>query len=404
MRIGVNGSWYLAMTLVGIVLLPIQAQVSAKPRAGAGRLVDRVVRELEDRFSPRWFDDETLAATIARARRQARRAPSVEAERELVQEILEVLPTSHLGLLTEYGYRRLDADLEGRAMLTVGFQLVQREGGYFVCDVLCRGAGERAGIREGDRIVAIDGLPPARSPRLDRRTDDAALPDEPRHYVRVESRRSIRFTLEVAPGETLRVDVEPERDSAAAADRRAAGSFEWDGRRFYYLPLRFMYHEHAVRLVEAAIRGPLEACEGLVLDLRGRGGSAEAAATIARLLLRSRSTAHLTIVCLVDAFTRSAKEVLAYDLAKSPRVTLVGERTAGALRPCTFESMGDESVLMAPVGSGTHEGYTAAIELKGIDPDVRVEADPRWAAGRDPIFERGVLVLAAQTRGVDPRP
>jgi hypothetical protein len=367
-----------------------RAQASEPARAGAGRLLQRVLEELDARFSERWFRDSAVEEAIERGRRLAPRAPSLDDERALAQGILETIPVSHLGLLSSHASARLHDELAGRAHPTLGFQLIEVGGEHFACDLLCEGAGALAGVLAGDRVLEIDGVDTAASPRLDWRSDDAALDDPPRHLIRIADSTVVRFLLERRPGVRLALDVEPTLDCAAAADRRAARIFELEGKTLGYVPLRFVYNQHAVELVREALDGPLDGCDGLILDLRGRGGSAQAAHRIARLLRAWRGP----IVCLVDSLTRSAKEVLAHDLRRGLRATLVGERTAGAVRPCGFIDVGDDTVLMTPVAGGIDPEYTDALELRGCAPDVAVATARRFSAGADPILDRGIDVLA----------
>lgn len=382
----------LVFVLVGIAAVP---SISAQTRADRpGELVDRVIRELRERFKPRWFEKDGVKEALAAAKVAGDRASTLAEAREITFRLLERFNVSHLGLLSRKGWQALEAELHAKKIFTVGFQLVHAEDGYFVEGVTFEGAGDRVAIKNGDRVVTIDGQPVRSSPRLDIRSDDAALPDSPRHLVLVSDATPVRMTIERSPGETIDVTIVPFEDSGYEADRRAVCMYDLGRARVGFIPLRFMYYR-AVDLFRESIEERFENCSGLVIDLRGRGGSGDAARDVADLLVGKERIFKGPIVCLIDGYTRSAKEILAYDLARSPDVRLVGEKTSGAVRPCTFIDVGNSSILMAPLGSGIDPEYTREIELIGVSPDVSCRAAGRYAAGADPILEKGLAEIGA---------
>ena len=87
------------------------------------------------------------------------------------------------------------------------------------------------------------------------------------------------------------------------------------------------------------------------------------------------------IVALTDRQSRSARDALAYEFKQRKLATVVGERTAGAVIPASFEPLGDETVLMFP--SFTLGDYTKKLELKGLEPDISVERAGPYSAGHD---------------------
>lgn len=369
--------------------------MSAQTRADRpGALVDRVVKELRDRFKPRWFARDGVEDAVAAAKADADRAATLTEARDIAFRLLEKFEVSHLGLLSKKGWQALESELHAKKTVTVGFQLVRADDGYFVEGLTFEGPADRAGIKNGDRVVTIDGRPVRMSPRLDQRSDDAALPDSPRHLVLVADATPVRVTIERTPGETLDMTIVPTEDSGYEADRRAVCMYDLGKTRVGYIPLRYMYYR-AEDLVRESIEERFEDCSGLVLDLRGRGGSGDAARELAELLVGKKRITKMPIVGLIDGYTRSAKEILAYDLSKSPDVRLVGEKTSGAVRPCTFIDVGHASILMAPLGSGIDPEYTREIELIGVSPDVLCRAAGRYAAGADPILDRGLQEIAA---------
>ena len=130
---------------------------------------------------------------------------------------------------------------------------------------------------------------------------------------------------------------------------------------------------------------------GLVLDLRGRGGSAAEAQRLVEVLDAQRGSWRRPLVVLVDAGTRSAKEVVAYELQRRSSALVVGERTPGAVIPASFVPVAQDGVLMYP--AFTLGRYTTVLEGRGVEPDVPVADTLAFAAGADPILEGGVIAL-----------
>jgi C-terminal processing protease CtpA/Prc len=94
-------------------------------------------------------------------------------------------------------------------------------------------------------------------------------------------------------------------------------------------------------------------------------------------------------VFLADARTRSAKEMLLQQVRTTRLGTIVGEHTAGAVRPCQFYFLEQDTWLMCPVHD-LNRRFT--LELVGLAPDVAVGSQLPYASGLDPILEVGVLV------------
>jgi C-terminal processing protease CtpA/Prc len=161
-------------------------------------------------------------------------------------------------------------------------------------------------------------------------------------------------------------------------------------------------------VLKQAVAGPLADCDGLVLDVRGRGGQAGVIQDVISVFKGRRATWKKPVVVLQDHGTRSAKEIFAWEWKRQELGPIVGQRTAGAVIGCTFKKLFDGSVLMHPVSDVRSLTKGEQLEGKGVDPDIA--ADPgelRWRSGRDAILERGVEVLlervAAQPSAPDTR-
>lgn len=203
-------------------------------------------------------------------------------------------------------------------------------------------AAERAGLRPGDRILAIDGKPVAELPLENRST--AAT-------ERVRGLAGTTVQLRIGRGDE-RLDVTVER---APVQRQVV---KWVHRPDAEAGIGYLYlsdfHPGAKAAVQAALTGltaqaPLRA---LILDLRfNGGGSLDECVAIARLFVREGTIVsmrrrdemleeykadarqctypELPLVVLVNGHSASASEVLAGALQDHGRATIVGTRSYG---------------------------------------------------------------------------
>ena len=374
-------------SLLFALLLPAQER---------GELFAAVHETLAASFHDARFRKEQLPALAARYRDLARATASLAEERAVIHAFLAEIPASHLALYSRSTYEHLLAELQGKAAPTLGLELVERGGRYFVHDVLEGGPAAAAGVLRGDRVLAVDGVPTGGSARLDARSDDAALPDRPQHLLLAADGERVRLAIERRPGEAQEFEVVAARYSALLATRASIRVLERSGRSIGYLRLRFMHMTGVPQLVQDALAKALAGCEAVVLDLRGRGGNAAAVTALARVLAQHQD--RFRFVFLVDQQARSAKEALAHEIRRQGLGPLVGERTAGALLPATFQDVGQDSVLMFP--SFTLGALSREIEGKGVEVDIEAPAPGPYSAGADPILAAG---LAAALSAAQPR-
>ncbi len=331
-----------------------------------------------------------LDSLIEEHRPAALRASSASEECVAVHALLAGIPSSHVALFSRAAYGFFDRELRGVESLTVGLFLRERSGALYVDDLMVGGPADRAGLKRGDRIVAIDGVAAKRSPRLDLRNDDAYLPDSASHLVLVEV--EVPIDLDVRRGEESRkFRVSPEEYSSLQGDHASARVIESGGNSLGYVRLSYMYGRHTSKLMRPLLQERFRECDGLVLDLRGRGGS-QIAMWALMAMFQSKQQAPIwsrPVVLLVDRNTRSAKEVFADWFQKAKLGKVVGETTVGAARGGRWSPIGDEYMLLCP-----REPFAPArgLELSGLTPDVLV--DDSWPAASDSILARGLVVLS----------
>jgi carboxyl-terminal processing protease len=359
-------------------------------RETAGTLFENVVKVLSERFVDRRFREEQLPAIVERYRERARESVTLRDQRQVVHDLLSHIPASHLGLLSKATHRALFADLLRVAYPTFGFQLIGAGDGYYAGMVLENGPAMRSGLLTGDRILTVDGVPVHESPRFDWRSDDAHFGDERDpavHQLMASAGDRVALRVERRPGEFVNVSIGAEEYSAFDAARASARVIRTGGRTFGYVHFWYVHLTGVPNLLTEKIEGEFSGTDGLIIDLRGRGGSATEVTRIVKLVREFMAGTGRPVVALVDRQSRSGKDILAYEF-REMGVRLVGEPSAGAVIPAMFADVGHDSILMFP--TFRLQNYTDKLEFNPVQPHVTAERPALFAAGRDAILEAGI--------------
>jgi carboxyl-terminal processing protease len=295
----------------------------------------------------------------------------------------------------------------GSSVATQGVETGAPSAPLFVVEVDAGSPAARAGLRPGDIVTAIDGLPPVVAGRIDQVV--LAQLDGPAttHLVvrRPSSGRLSAVTLTPGPYAS------PQPVTARVLQGHVAyvrlTSFVDNAANFAFAALDGLGLDRRVR--------------GLVLDLRGNGGGA--AGEPARLLgafaphavfaylvdghghreaertARGMPPVHVPLVVLIDRGCASACDVTAAAVRDLHLGRLVGERTAGdAAGPAVPWFLGDGGILLIPVGF-MHGAGGEIVDGIGVPPD---EAAPATAAalsaGHDPALEQAQRDLRREGR------
>jgi carboxyl-terminal processing protease len=271
----------------------------------------------------------------------------------------------------------LDGTLSG-----IGVMVDERTGGPMIVTVIDGSPAERAGLRPGDRILAVDG----------HRTDRSSV-DELVRRVRGEEGTPVRLRIRRADGSTATVTIVRQRIAVEAVDWAFA-----PGTRTAVVRL-VQFSSGVGPDVAEAVREALEAgASRIVLDLRGNpGGLVTEAVAVASVFLddgvvylqegrdgdrESIGTVgdaivpDLPMVVLVDGGSASAAEIVASSLQAAGRALLVGTRTFGTGTVLNVFPLTDGSAIrlgvqrwLTPDGRGVFE--------TGVRPDVRVTLPPQ---------------------------
>jgi carboxyl-terminal processing protease len=382
-----------------------------------------VLRQIDDIVTKRFYSPDQLArvgwpSLVDRARSKLAATSGEDEQDAIFAELLAGLRTSH----TEYLPRSLPDYWDIASIFEPFLKNARRrcasgefppapvqrdgigvfwkriEGRWFVAGIVEGGAASKAGLRLGDEIVAADGKPfgPVRS--LAGRAKKPVL-------VTVRSSRD---------GPTRSVSITPVRGSPQSEYREAIGAsarvIPSAGARIGYVKV----WSWAGEPMQSALRDAIDDLNrqkmtAFILDERdGWGGASphylEVFDTRPPVVLsRPRagdpvlldSQIRVPAVLLVNGGSRSGKEVIAYGVKKHHLATLVGTTTAGAVLAGSPYCLKNGALLYLAVSAVSVDGDV--LEGRGVEPDVVVPFDVRYAEGKDLQLEKAIEILKART-------
>ncbi len=293
----------------------------------------------------------------------------------------------HSSYMTAEDFALFQGETEGQ-FGGVGIEVESRDGDLIVIAPIEGSPAEQAGVKSGDRILAIDGADVLRTP-LDKLV--RKMRGVPGTHVILAVRRG-------EAGEPLTFDLERKVIHVPSVSSRML-----EGDLGYLRIKQFQEHTHdevlgAAAKLRTASKGALK---GVVLDLRSNpGGLVDEAAEIADEFLDSGTiytTRHrgqvvdevsarsggafsqVPTIVLVNEFSASAAELLAGALQDQHRGKVVGQNS--------FGKGSVQTIIDLPGGSGlrltTARYYTPSghsLQAEGVHPDILVELN------RDPAL------------------
>lgn len=304
------------------------------------------------------------------------RGRSTAAAHAAISGMVAVLRDTNSAFFNPEAFAQFLRRTQGDEFVGVGIVIEERAGHVVVVEVMSSTPAAEAGLRAGDVIVAVDGVP----------TVGLTL-DQVSQMIRgVEGTQVLLAVQRAGTEHAVQFMITRQRilQRVVAAHTLASGVGH----------LRVMqFTQHAPEMVASGLRELLDGgMRGIILDLRGNpGGLLDAAVSIAShflergpvvtldtgrgasttYLVRPRAPRHLgPLVVLVDRGSASASEVVAGALQDSG-IKLVGTRTYGKATVQAIFRLRDGSGLRLTVSRYlTPQGRD--VEGRGLQPDVEV--------------------------------
>jgi carboxyl-terminal processing protease len=329
--------------------------------------------------------------------------------------LLQLVPDPNTRLLSPAGFTLLQQELQ-REIPTTGITdlCVHRDGHHLTLVTPIAGSSaDRAGLRPGDVIEAVDGTP---VPGIERETVLNLLRGAEGSKVTVGIQRGgrhLKFELARAIN----------HDPPALGEIRQVG-----GVKFAYVVLT-EFPGNAGAATRELLRSLLEqGARAVLLDLRNNpGGLLTAAQEVAGLFLpegplamirrRSGETSKmdvagpqlttLSLTVLVNEGTASAAEVVAAALQDRKRATVIGAHTVGQGLAFAAPRLSDDAILLLASGLLiTPAGR--ALQGSGVTPDLPIASPVQLAlpllrnAANDEQYANAVKVLLAGAKASAP--
>jgi len=292
--------------------------------------------------------------------------------------MLEALDDPYTSYLDAEAYKLGLDDLEGK-IEGVGAQITMRDEQITVVAPIADLPADKAGIRAGDKILEIDGMP----------TSEMSLA-EAVLFIRGPQGTSVRLLV------LHQDEVEPEEIEIVRAEIEVT-SVRFEMRE----DIAYIRITNFSQRTDAELSSVLESLDseetgGIILDLRSNpGGLLRAVVDVASHFLtegvvvdvvdnqgahdamsvrRRGVTTDLPMVVLVNGFSASGSEVLAGALQDYARAAIAGSRTFGKGSVNVLHELEDGSGLYITIARWlTPEGHL--IEGEGITPDYELELD-----------------------------
>jgi carboxyl-terminal processing protease len=357
---------------------------------------------MRDQFYNREMNGLDWEEVRSRYMPRAQRATNQAEVYEAIVDMLGELGASHAQIVEPDVYQQhYISEARNHLAPMFGLQLVRLEDGYFVSSVLFGSAAEAAGIREGDRVISVGGVP-VEGAALWPVPYDAGLGGD--HYYRIpttQEGQEVLLELErfPRPKGLYRARMRSAAWNELEACRASQRVVERGGFRVGYMRLYHLLSDDVPTMLAAFMAQDLQDADAMIVDLRGRGGLPRAVEAVLELFDPNRRGGPMwgrPVVALIDVNTRSAKEILAFEWRQRGIGPLVGTPSAGAVLGARFEGLSDGSFLLFPFVDMRAMTGGVVLERNPLQPDFEATSDLRYIEGRDPIIELGVEVAIDQ--------
>jgi carboxyl-terminal processing protease len=315
-----------------------------------------------------------------------------------VRDIISALDDPYTTYLGPQAYRLVRQETAS-TYGGIGLSVLPSARGFTVV-ALRDGPARRAGIRVGDTIVRIGGVPAV----------SLSMPHAIQSLVGSPG-TSLELGL-VRGSERFDVRVQRQRIAAPAVHARLVA---YEGRKLGVLSVGSFRTGSTVLLRREIRTLARQGSEGLVLDLRGNpGGLLQQAVGVVSLFLDRGVVATVTgahrpqevlhaipgtattapLVVLVDRYTASSSEIVAAALRDNHRATIVGQRTFGKALVQAFDPLGNGAALELTVA---RYRTPSGADLSGVGLPPQIRAVDRPGTKQDEALLMALQVLARPT-------
>ncbi len=356
---------------------------------------DRVWQVINEEFWDPNFNGVDWEDAKKRYKPKALVAKDHESFAVIVNQMLAELKTSHT-----YYYTKWDSDYYIIQVVFgkheshrngIGVVTKKIEDRHYVIAVLNSSSAEKAGIILGDWLVEVDGRPFHPISSFENKAGQ-----ELEIIIQREQTESTRQKLKVIPNDRK------EEDWLGNDSHASLRTIEYKDHRFAYVRFWWLRGFTMREVLEYAIHVANET-EGIIIDIRDGVGGDFGYEFIAPFLqyglgettvesigrhqmFESVAGCNKPVVVLINGGSRSGKETLAYFFKKTGRGILVGEKTAGFVTGGRKKDISSDSFLYYATDMKVIDGKR--LEGVGVEPDIEVPFDIRFAAGKDIQFER----------------
>jgi carboxyl-terminal processing protease len=330
---------------------------------------------------------------------------------EAIRESLKTLGDPYTRFLDPTEFAELTSQTSGELSgIGIRLSLDEKTKELTVVEPIINSPAEKAGIKTGDRILAIDGKPTS---LMSLEQASAEIKGEVGTQVDLKISRLGKESFDL----TLvreQIELPSVNYSLSQTGQTKVGYIKLDE-----------FSSHAAEQMEKAIEElNQKKVTGFVLDLRGNpGGLLFSSVEIARMWLKEgaivstidrkggnqkfsangKSLTDLPLVILVDRYSASASEILAGALKENGRATIVGTRTYGKGTVQSVHSLSDGSGLAVTIAR-YYPPSGQDINQKGIAPDISVDLTAEqqmsfsvnpdlWGTQADPQYTKAIQIL-----------
>ena len=401
--------WICAVAPIAASAVMAWAPAASEPETDLRAAFDEIHTTVQEQFLDPAMAGVDWPALGAEYRQRIDSETTIDEFGIIVNQMLDALGTSHTHLYTvsdpayfqllsifraplDEEIRRAHPDNVALRYPGIGIFTRQIEDQVFVSGVLDGFPAAKAGVRVGDRIIDVDGKPfhPIRS--FEGRVDQ-----EVQLCVQRTRASSEPLAIAVTP---IMLDPAPLLLSAATESVRVV---DRPPHRIGYIHLwSFAGEAYFELLKDELTHGRLRDADAVVVDLRDGWGGANPEylnlfnRQIPSITYRTRdgevrvmdSQWRKPVALLVNEGTRSGKEIFAYAFQKHGIGPVVGVCTAGAVvagRPFLIRP---GLLLYLAVMDAQVDGER--LEGRGVQPDVTVPFDIRYANGADPQLDAAI--------------